>query len=73
MGSVQVGLVADLDSPTEIARRISDLESPGGEDRDAWDIEVLTAPFTIGSEDVDTAVARLGTTLASTNGTSWLA
>jgi hypothetical protein len=60
MGSVQVGLVADPASPTEIARRISDLESPGGEDRDAWDIEVLSEPFTIGSEDVDTAVARLG-------------
>jgi hypothetical protein len=57
---VQVGLVADPASPTEIARRISDLESPGGEDRDAWDIEVLSEPFTIGSEDVDTAVARLG-------------
>ena len=55
-----MGLVADPASPTEIARRISDLESPGGEDRDAWDIEVLSEPFTIGSEDVDTAVARLG-------------
>ena len=52
--------MADPASPTEIARRISDLESPGGEDRDAWDIEVLSEPFTIGSEDVDTAVARLG-------------
>jgi hypothetical protein len=60
MGTVQVGLVADLASPTEIARRISDLESPGGEDRDAWDIEVVSEPFTIGCEDVDTAVARLG-------------
>jgi hypothetical protein len=60
MGTVQVGLVADLASPTEIARRISDLESPGGEDRDAWDSEVVSEPFTIGSEDVDTAVARLG-------------
>ena len=60
MGTVQVGLVADPASPTEIARRISDLESPGGEDRDAWDIEVVSEPFTIGSEDVDTAVARLG-------------
>ena len=52
--------MADPASPTEIARRISDIESPGGEDRDAWDIEVLSEPFTIGSEDVDTAVARLG-------------
>ena len=38
----------------------SDLESPGGEGRDAWDIEVVSEPFTIGCEDVDTAVARLG-------------
>jgi hypothetical protein len=57
---VQVGLVADPASPTEIARRISDLESPGGEDRDAWDIEVVSEPFTTDCEDVDTAVARLG-------------
>jgi hypothetical protein len=60
MKSIQVGLVADPASPTEIARRISDLEPPGGEDRDAWDIEVVSEPFTTGSEDVDTAMVRLG-------------
>ena len=49
MKPIQVGLVADPASPTEIARRISDLESPGGEDRDAWDIEVVSEPFTTGS------------------------
>ena len=58
--TIRVGLVADPASPTEIARRISDLESPGGEGRDAWDIEVVSEPFTTGSEDVDTAMARLG-------------
>ena len=60
MKPIHVGLVADPASPTEIARRISDLESPGGEGRDAWDIEVVSEPFTTGSEDVDTALARLG-------------
>jgi len=60
MKTVHVGLVADPASPTEIAWRISDLESPGGEDRDYWDIEVVSEPFTTGSEDVDTALARLG-------------
>jgi hypothetical protein len=54
-----VGLVADPASPTEIARRIGDLDPPGGEDRGTWDIEVVSEPFTTGSEDVDTAVARL--------------
>jgi hypothetical protein len=60
MKPIHVGLVADPASPTKIARRISNLEPPGGEDRDAWDIEVVSEPFTTGSEDVDTALARLG-------------
>ena len=59
MKPIHVGLVADPAAPTEIARRMSDLDPPGGEDRDAWDIEVVSEPFTTGSEDVDTAVARL--------------
>ena len=60
MKPIRVGLVADPAAPTQIARRIGDLESPGGEDRNAWDVEVLTEPFTDGCEDVDTAVGRLG-------------
>ena len=60
MKPIRVGLVADPASPTEIARRISDLDPPSGEERDAWDVEVVSEPFTTGSEDVDTAVARLG-------------
>jgi hypothetical protein len=60
MNTIHVGLMADPESPTEIARKISDLESPGGDGPDAWDIEVVSEPFTIGCEDVDTAVARLG-------------
>src|SRR3954447_3328905 len=60
MKSIRVGLVADPASPTEVARRMSDLEPPGGENGDVWHIEVVSEPFTTGSEDVGTAVARLG-------------
>ena len=60
MKPIRVGLVADPASPTVIARRISDTASPAGEDHHAWDIEVVSEPFTTGSEDVETAVARLG-------------
>src|SRR4051794_29201226 len=59
MKLINVGLVADPASPTEIARRMSGIEPPGGEDRGAWSIEVVSEPFTMGSEDVDTAVSRL--------------
>lgn len=38
---------------------MSDLDPPGGENRDAWDFEVVSEPFTMGSEDVETAVGRL--------------
>jgi hypothetical protein len=51
--------VADPASPTVIARRMSDLNQRGGEDRHAWDLEVVSEPFSTGSEDVDTALARL--------------
>jgi hypothetical protein len=60
MKPIQVGLVADLASPTEIAHRVSDVGPPDDEDCDAWDIEVVSEPFTTGCEDVGTAVARLG-------------
>src|SRR4051812_33779012 len=59
MKPIRVGLVADPASPTQIARQISDLDPSGGEDRDAWDIELVSEPFTTGCEDMDTAVARL--------------
>jgi hypothetical protein len=59
MKPIHVGLVADPASPTEVAHRVSDLDPPDGEDRGAWDIEVVSEPFTTGCEDVDTAVARL--------------
>ena len=54
-----MGLVADPASPTEVARRMTDLVPPDGEDRGGWDIELVSEPFTLGSEDVDTALARL--------------
>ena len=60
MKPIHVGLMADPASPTKIARRLSGLHSRGGTDRDAWDIEVVSEPFTTGSEDVDTALGRLG-------------
>jgi hypothetical protein len=60
MQPIHVGLVADPASPTELAHRISDLDPSGGEDDDAWDIEVVSQPFTTGCEDVDTALRRLG-------------
>jgi hypothetical protein len=59
MKLINVGLVADPASPTEIACRMQGLHPPGGEDRDGWSIDVVSEPFTMGSEDVDTAVARL--------------
>jgi len=59
MKPIHVGLVADPASPTEIARRLSDLDPPGGDDDGTWVIEVLSEPFTTGSEDVDAALERL--------------
>ena len=59
MTPLRIGLVADPAAPTDIARRMRNLEPPAGEDRNTWDIEVVSEPFTLGSEDVDTAVARL--------------
>ncbi|WP_313407120.1 hypothetical protein [Aeromicrobium sp.] len=59
MNELQIGLVADPASPTQMAHRIKDLDPPRGEDG-SWDVEVVSEPFTTGSEDVDTALARLG-------------
>ena len=59
MEPVRVGLVADPAKPTEIARRMGDRGAPDGEDRQAWDIEVVSEPFTLACEDVDIAMSRL--------------
>lgn len=59
MKPIHVGLVADPAKPSELARRMSDLDPPRGEERVDWDIEVVSEPFTVGCEDVDTALSRL--------------
>src|SRR4051794_21012052 len=59
MEPVRIGLVADPAKPTEIARRFDDLAAPDGEDRQVWDVEGGSEPFTLASEDVDTALSRL--------------
>jgi hypothetical protein len=59
MTAIRVGLVADPASPTEVARRMTDLIPPDGADPDGWDIEFVSEPFTLGSEDVEIALARL--------------
>lgn len=56
---IRVGLVADPASPTEVARRMTDLVPPGDADPDGWEVELVSEPFTLGSEDVDVALARL--------------
>jgi hypothetical protein len=56
---IHIGLVADPAAPTEIARQLDDLDPVRGENREPWDVEVVSEPFTTGSEDVDIAVARL--------------
>jgi hypothetical protein len=57
MSSVRIGLVADPAAPTEIACGLTDLRPADG--GDAWDITVVSEPFTTGSEDVGTATERL--------------
>jgi hypothetical protein len=57
MPPTYVGLVADPAAPTAIARTMSDLGPL--DDDGAWDITVLSEPFTTGSEDVGSAVERL--------------
>lgn len=59
MKAIRVGLVADPAKPTQIARRFGDLHPPDGEDRRDWALEVVSEPFTVACEDVDTALSRL--------------
>jgi hypothetical protein len=60
MKPIRVGLVADPAKPAEIARTVCDLGSSDDEIHPRFDIEVVTEPFTTGSEDVRVAMARLG-------------
>lgn len=57
MRKLRVGLVADPAAPTAVARRMSDLTSP--RTGQSWDIDIVSEPFSTGSEDVDVAVDRL--------------
>jgi hypothetical protein len=60
MNPVRVGLVADPAKPTDVARRFGDRDAPGRpEDRQSWDVEVVSEPFTVACEDVQTAMSRL--------------
>ncbi|PRB63291.1 hypothetical protein CQ034_10510 [Microbacterium sp. MYb45] len=54
-----MGLVADPASPTAVARRMTDLTPPLAADADGWIVELVSEPFTLGSEDVDVALERL--------------
>ena len=58
MKQLQVGIVADPAQPTEIARRFGDLHPSDGQEGD-WHLDVVSEPFTLACEDVDTALSRL--------------
>jgi hypothetical protein len=57
MEPMRIGLVADPVMPSDVARRLTGLRAPDG--CAAWDIAVVSEPFTTGSEDVGTAMERL--------------
>jgi hypothetical protein len=57
MEPIHVGLVADPAAPTKIAQGMADMSPLDGSL--AWDITVVSEPFTTGSEDVGFAVDRL--------------
>ena len=55
----RVGLVADPAKPTVIARGMGDIDQEVSENGQAWDVEIVSEPFTAACEDVDTALSRL--------------
>ncbi|CAI9386484.1 hypothetical protein MICABA_00422 [Microbacterium sp. T2.11-28] len=59
MEPIRVGLVADPASPTDVARRMTDLTPSAEATAEVWEVEFVSEPFTLGSEDVDIALARL--------------
>lgn len=59
MRTINVGLVADPAFPSEVGRRLGDLDPPRDGGHDAWSVELVSEPFTTGSEDVGTALSRL--------------
>lgn len=56
MPPLSVGLVADPAKPTEVARSIDDDNHDG---RERWDLDVVSEPFTVACEDVETVLSRL--------------
>jgi hypothetical protein len=70
MEPIRIGLVADPAAPTEVAHELTDLGPREGSD--AWDITVVSKPFTIGSEDIDVAMNRLRGQAQEHRGTSSL-
>lgn len=56
---VRVGLVADPAAPTALARRLDAADLAGDDDPGAWEVEVVSEPFSAGCEDVGTALSRL--------------
>lgn len=58
MNAIHVGLVADPAKPTEVACGFVDADEDD-EDRQDWEIDVVSEPFTVACEDVDSALSRL--------------
>jgi hypothetical protein len=59
MNVIRVGLIADPALPTQIARTIGGGHRSVGDDRLAYDVDVVSEPFTTECEDIDTALRRL--------------
>ncbi len=57
MQPLSVGLVADPAKPTTIARGLDGDTSQDGQD--AWEVEVVSEPFTLACEDTGTVLSRL--------------
>ncbi|WP_418064215.1 hypothetical protein [Pimelobacter simplex] len=59
MQPLSIGLVADPAKPTQIVRGFEEHHAKGDDDRHAWDVEVLSEPFTVACESTDTVLSRL--------------
>ena len=59
MERIHVGLVADPAAPTQVARDFVDRHAHDGHRHPAWDVEMLSEPFTLACEDVDSVMSRL--------------
>lgn len=59
MDPIRIGLVADPDTPTLLARQIDERHRARPDRSDAWAVDVVSEAFTTGFEDVATALERL--------------